>query len=1026
MRVALFSRNACAADAMGQQFAAKLAFFLQRGAEVRVYLSEIFACRPDVAAVTPIIANANQVWKDDAQREYLLSCDLILAEFGSAYDLLDLLPALTGKGPRIMVDYHGLTPIEWADRPLHEGLEAACRQRAVLWAADAILVHSRFAAEELQQAVGIPSGRIEQIPCWVAEPGSREARQATELRQRHKLNNAKVLLFVGRLARNKQPEKLIEALAQLPAATVAVFVGTHQDVYQERLKECQQLARKLGVADRVRFAGRVDDGELAAWYRAADVLVLPSRHECFGMPVVEAMLRGIPVVGSDTGSLPEVIAHAGLLADVEDARSLAQQANRYLMPSSNPATRKVALVTHRFGTHFAGGAEQSLRLMATALQSQGYTVEVFTTCNDDASRWANTLREGTTDEAGFCVHRFPIDAHDPAQLGEAYQRIQQTDGQVSPAIEAQYLQHSLGSQALIKALTERKHEFAAIITGPYLFKLTYDVAKAFGEQVLLAPCFHDEALARLQAFQDVYRQVGGLLFHTQSEATWTAEILGITQPRQTVVGTVLSSDAMLADADKARQRFGERYLVYCGRYCPEKGLDRLIQYLESCNATSPQPLTLVCLGQGPMKLPTMPWLIDAGFVDEQEKRDIIQGAMALVNLSRHESLSIVALEAWALGVPVIVDAGCAVLREQVQRSGGGAIVSNSTEFAQIIHRWMADAEERTTKGARGRELVEREYLSAADYGLRLKIMVETMYPPLREVASRQGLERAVRWRPTAWEDRLAHLVEHVQVAAIPPEEPSFKLKALTKKLEIACGIESGTLTIKLSNRGNTMLAASGPAAATLHLSVRTAADKRIGDKVKLPLSQALIPGQQQLLVAALDWPQVPGKYRIKVSMKQGQQSVAKCKATVHIKESITRLDAAHGSLGPIVQTARQVLAEAKQHEALPEDYCDVTEGKLANFKKMLKRKLLNNFRQGYVDVAFRQQSTLNRKLIAVMSLMLESVSSQDVAGQQAQLQRRLAKLESKIKQERRRRQVLQRQLAALAPPAATLLEGEVT
>lgn len=1027
MRVALFSRNACDGDAIGQQVAAKLAYFQQRGAEVRVFLNEIHQCRSDITENLLIIATAEQVWRDHAQRDYLVSCDLILAEFGSSYDLLDLLPALVGEGPRIIIDYHGVTPQPWADRSLQGDIDAACRQRSIVWSADVVLVKSQFAADELRQATGLPEERIQQLPCWMKPVAIQDDKQVAALRRRHVLGSSKVLLFVGRFARNKQPERLIEALPLLDQETVAVFLGAQQDIYRERLLACQQLAVKLGVADRVKFVGKVTEEELSAWYNAASVMVLPSKHECFGMPVVEAMQRGIPVIGTNAGSLPEVIEHAGLLADADNSQELAHLVKRYTSPGSNPATRRVALVTHRFGTHFAGGAEQSLRLMAQALQSQGYEVEVFTTCNEDASRWANTLPAGTTKDAGFLVHRFQIDAHDPVQLGEAYQRIVQASGQVTPTIETHYLQHSLGSEALVAALGERRDQFAAILTGPYLFKLTHQVAQAFGEQVLLAPCFHDEPLAQLDAFKQAYRQVGGLLFHTTTEARWTATRLAIAQPRHTVVGTILNSDAQQADASLAQKRFGSHYLVYCGRYCPEKGVNRLIDYVEKMHTQGSCDIKLVCLGQGPMKLPARPWLIDAGFVTEQEKRNILAGALALVNLSRNESLSIVVLEAWALGVPVIVDAGCAVLCEQVNRCAGGIIVQDAEQLANVVHHWLANPAAATERGEAGKRLVEQEYLSASVYAKRLSEVVESMQIPLSEIASAQGLKRAAElWTPEKWEDRMSNVVEQTQLASPVIEEHHVDIELLTKKLQIQASSSSGTVSFKVHNHGKTLLPATGPVVGSVHLKIKNEQKKRAGSRVKVPLSQAIMPGESPLMVAALEWPTSVGKYRIKIQVKLGKRTLASAKMTLLITEGAPTLGDDRTALGPIMQSARQALAEARHWEVLPEDYCDVSEGKLANFKKMLKQKLLHNFRKAYVDVAFRQQSTLNRKLIAVMSLMLESVSSQDVAGQQAQLARRLATLEEKLKLERRHRRLLQQQLAALASPADTLLEGNPT
>ncbi|HMO36891.1 MAG TPA: glycosyltransferase, partial [Gemmatales bacterium] len=251
------------------------------------------------------------------------------------------------------------------------------------------------------------------------------------------------------------------------------------------------------------------------------------------------------------------------------------------------------------GQQFAGGAEKSLRTMGQALQNQGWQVEVFTTCNTHESQWSNTLPAGTLCEEGITVHRFPVDPYDAVRLGKAYQTINERRGTVTADVESQYLANSLGSQPLIRALQERKQEFQAILTGPYLFKLVYEVAQRFSDRVLLAPCFHEEPLARLTAFQRVYRQVAGMLFHSEAEARLAARELGIRPPRHAILGTVLPAIALQQASPRKLDSSEGEYLVYCGRYCPEKGLDRLVQYLDVVNQQRTPPIRLVCMGQGP-------------------------------------------------------------------------------------------------------------------------------------------------------------------------------------------------------------------------------------------------------------------------------------------------------------------------------------------------------------------------------------------------------------------------------------------
>lgn len=1001
MRVALLSRNVRAGDAIGQQVLAKLSNFQQRGAEVRLFLSE------HTNESEAVVGNCKSIWNDEQQRQYLLSADLVIAEFGAAYDLLYLLPALQGRGPRLVVEYHGLTPIELADAGLHSQLFEAQQQRSILWAADAILVHSQFARQELVQATGIPVERIHQLPCWVAPVEKHEAATAEALRQKHGLVHSKVLLFVGRFARNKQPRVVIEALAALRSESEeihAIFVGPQDDLYREHLTECQLLAQQLNVMDRVHFLGRVSERELAGWYQAADVLVFPSKHECFGMPAVEVMQRGKPVLIGSDGALPEVVQQAGIQCD-----DWAKSIQRILAQPASVTTRRIALVTHRFGSHFAGGAEKSLRVMAQALQSVGYEVEVFTTCNTHESQWVNTLPAGTVQEDGFTVHRFPIDPFDAEQLGQAYQTIREQSGTVTDDLEQQYLRHSLGSKDLLAALEQRQSEWEAIITGPYLFKLIFEVAQQFGDKVLLAPCFHDEPLAKLRCFRQEYREVAGLLFHTEAEARYTAEHLGISNPRHIIVGTVLSEVAR----EPSPQPASEPYLVYCGRYCPEKGLDRLLQYMDAINAERAKPIRLVCIGQGPMKLPRKPWLVDKGFVSEHAKRDTIAGALALVHLSRNESLSIVALEAWAQSVPVIVDEECVVLVDQVNRSQAGVSISSAMTLAQVVDRWITHPEERKTLGSKGRRFVEAHYASAQQFAERLQSIVNSMHHPLTTVARQPALQRAKAFRTVVWEAKLAQVMDQVQLLEPAATDTACTIEVLQSKLSLPTGTDSTSLTIQLQNTGSQLIAERGPAAGYLLLSSPHS-------KQRIKLTQPLVPGQSIWQTLALDLPGKVGTYSYQLRFICQRQTLARSRFSIELGSTSQTTVASH----PLSQSVRQSLTAAKKLEKLPDDYVDVTEGLLSGVKHSLKRKLLNNFRKAYVDVAFRQQSTLNEKLIAAMSLLAEGVLKQDTAATIVQLEHRLRKLEKLVKKERRRRLILEKQLAE--SPGNSLIEGNVT
>ena len=158
------------------------------------------------------------------------------------------------------------------------------------------------------------------------------------------------ILCVGRASDpNKGIRTLIEAFAQLPEATHLTLVDNDHPG-----NEVFKWAQAAGVASRIRVTGRIETSELIDLYRRATAVVVPSRYEGFGLPAVEAMACGTPVVATRAGALPEVIAlsEGGLLAERDNPASLAQ-ALRTLLDEPDLRTRLAEKGRQRVEAHFA-------------------------------------------------------------------------------------------------------------------------------------------------------------------------------------------------------------------------------------------------------------------------------------------------------------------------------------------------------------------------------------------------------------------------------------------------------------------------------------------------------------------------------------------------------------------------------------------------------------------------------------------------------------------------------------------------
>ena len=194
--------------------------------------------------------------------------------------------------------------------------------------ASAIIADSEHSRRAIVERLGIAAARIAVIPVGLGpefRPGAPTAAQ----RERYGLG-ARYALYVGNFLPHKNLPRLLRAWAALPgplrASTRLVLAGGDH----ARRPALAALAASLGLGTAVVFPGLVDDADLPAVYGGAVLVVQPSLEEGFGLPALEAMACGTPVVASRRGALPEVVAKAGLLVDPEDERALAAALGRVL------------------------------------------------------------------------------------------------------------------------------------------------------------------------------------------------------------------------------------------------------------------------------------------------------------------------------------------------------------------------------------------------------------------------------------------------------------------------------------------------------------------------------------------------------------------------------------------------------------------------------------------------------------------------------------------------------------------------
>ncbi len=408
----------------------------------------------------------------------------------------------------------------------------------------------------------------------------------------------------------------------------------------------------------------------------------------------------------------------------------------------------IALIIQRYGTEVLGGSEHLCRLMAERLAAQ-HEVDVLTTCARDYVTWKNEYPEGSDRIRGVTVRRF---ANARTRDLDSFNRYSEWiyNNAHTRADEIEWLkQQGPWCPPLVEYLRRHQQQYDVLVFFTYLYAPTVLGLEVNPGKSVVVSTAHDEPAIRLEIFKDVFSRPAALCYLTDSERRFVQavfpdrplieEVVGVgidipPQQRYPRMPAAPEDDAAPAESERdqpspaeeavpsefpshllargavfrRRHRLYGPIVLFGGRIDPGKGCEELIEYFSSYVKEGGEA-TLALMGVKLMSLPEEPFIRFAGLLSDRERVQALEAATVVVCPSPYESLSLVALEAMAVGTPVLANARSTVLVEHCINGNGGLYYADRDEFVECLKLLVGDARLRAALGGSGRDYVRRNY-----------------------------------------------------------------------------------------------------------------------------------------------------------------------------------------------------------------------------------------------------------------------------------------------------------------------------
>jgi len=266
------------------------------------------------------------------------------------------------------------------------------------------------------------------------------------------------------------------------------------------------------------------------------------------------------------------------------------------------------------------------------------------------------------------------------------------------------------STALLRHLQSADAAYDYVFFFSYRYYHSYHGTKALPSRAILVPTAERDEAVGLAMSSRIFRGVRALMYNSPEEKRMIQAVSNNHDVPGVVVG-IGSEIPRRPQGERFRQKYGiaERFALYVGRIDQNKGCKELFTFFLKGLDALPKGLHLVLIGKEMLPIPDHPRIRHLGFLNDQNKFDALAASDLLLMPSYYESLSMVALEAWALGKPVLANGKCEVLRGQCVRSRAGLYYETQAEFIETLRAISESRSLNAAFGANGRGFFQRHY-----------------------------------------------------------------------------------------------------------------------------------------------------------------------------------------------------------------------------------------------------------------------------------------------------------------------------